>query len=99
MSSRPIYVGSAVKEIRNARNMTQAQLAEKSGMGLQSIQHIEAERRSLTPKSLSGIAAALSVPVTYLFLLVDETDDPIVCRFQSLARKSLGITTKEPMPA
>ncbi len=94
MEIEPVYVGRAVSEIRReSRGLTQSQLAAKCGLGLQSLQNIEANRRGVSPSSLRAIAVALDVPVTYLFLLCDDADDDQIRDFQALARKSLGIET------
>jgi len=94
MSGKPGYVGRAVKEIRQARKMTQSKLAAACGMELQSIQNIESDRRGVSPKSASDIATNLDVPVTYLYLLADESSDQLVKEFQVLARQTLGIESR-----
>lgn len=60
-----------IKQLRESRGLTQAQLAEKSRMSRSQLAMIEAETRPGNTLRLNAIAAALGVPPEALF----ETSD------------------------
>ena len=55
-----------IEQIRKSKKMTQKELAEKSGIGLRSIQRYERGERSPTIRMLYKIADALKVNVSQL---------------------------------
>lgn len=58
-----------VREIREEKRMTQAELAEKSGLSRQTIIAIETEENySTTTGTLLKIANALETPINLIFL-------------------------------
>lgn len=58
-----------LKELRDEKRMTQAELAEKSGVSRQTICAIENEENySTTTSTLLKIANALETPVNLIFL-------------------------------
>ena len=63
--------GKRIKDKRNELDMTQRQLAEKSGTALRSIQDYESEKR--TPKIDTRIALANALGVSYADLFMDQT--------------------------
>jgi transcriptional regulator with XRE-family HTH domain len=71
--------GRAIKLVRTAYGLTQAQLAERLSVGASHLSLIEAERRKPSLEVLEEIANALGVPVHLLALLASdayEIDDP-----------------------
>lgn len=56
-------IGSRIREIRKEKGLTQAQLAEKSGLCRPYIVDLEAGRRNHTTKTLAAIAEACGVSV------------------------------------
>ena len=66
-------VGNRVRELREAKGWTQAQLAEKVGVARQSIISIEKGRFLPTIETALGIRAALEHPLEDIFWLKDET--------------------------
>jgi transcriptional regulator with XRE-family HTH domain len=61
-------VGYKIKEIRESRDMTQEELAEKSGVSRVTISGLEnGTERNTTSKTLVKIAAALGVTVDQIF--------------------------------
>jgi DNA-binding XRE family transcriptional regulator len=54
-------VGYRVAELRRARGLTQVALAEKLGLGFQSVQHIERGTQNLTIRTMTRLSAALGV--------------------------------------
>ncbi len=61
-------MGRRVAEVRRARGLTQAELAEAAGVTTRYIQTIESGRQNLTLVSLFHVAAALRVAVLDLFV-------------------------------
>lgn len=57
---------SLVKAIRRWRGMTQADVAEKTGLGQGYISEIETREKKGTDETLTRIAAALDVPAKWL---------------------------------
>lgn len=91
MPGEPVKIGQAVADMREARGWTQAELAKKCSMGVGSLQHIERDRRGASPRAAKAIADAFEVPVTYLYLLAEDSEDKLLKKFQRVARKLLGI--------
>ncbi len=62
-------MGYRIKELREARKMTQAELAEKSGVSRGTISALEQNTvRETTTKTLVNIAKALDSTVDQLFI-------------------------------
>ena len=60
-------LGRRVAEERRRRGLTQAQLAEKTGVELRIIQHIEAGTRASVTRSLYDLAMGMGVTLSSLF--------------------------------
>lgn len=61
MSVNYISIGQRIKELRKAKNWTQAHLAEKSGIEPSNISHIERAATKLSLPTLISIVNALEV--------------------------------------
>lgn len=59
-------IGARIREVRMEKGMTQAQLAERSGLCRSYIMSIEAGQRNPTVKTVTAIAEALGVSVKEL---------------------------------
>ncbi|MBQ6637830.1 MAG: helix-turn-helix transcriptional regulator [Lachnospiraceae bacterium] len=66
-------LGSRIKEIRNARNLTQEQIADTIGMSRQRYARIERGENSVTLENLSAIAKVLDVTVGDITRVLDES--------------------------
>lgn len=63
-------MGYKIKEIRESRDMTQEELAEKSGVSRVTISGLEnGTERNTTSKTLVKIASALGVTVDQIFFM------------------------------
>lgn len=60
-------MGYKIKELREKRNMTQEELAEKSGVSRTIISFLENGNPNTTSKTLVNIARALDVSIDQLF--------------------------------
>lgn len=63
LRKRMEWVGNKIRETRKSRGLTQAELAEKTGLPQSHISRLEAGRHSPSHKTLECIAAALAVSV------------------------------------
>lgn len=64
-----------IRDLREAKGMSQAALSEKSGLSATYISLIESGKKSPTLKSLQKISTGLDVPFPVLsFLALDEED-------------------------
>lgn len=89
-----LMIGDTIRELRLLKKWTQLQLAEATGLKRLTISQIESNYRGVSTPNLSKLAIALGVPVCYLHLLSDESEDPLVQDFQQLARSSLSLPPK-----
>ena len=62
-----VKIGNRIKEIREANNLTQDQLAKKSKLDRTFITHVEKGRRNLSVISLEKILKALDTPARKFF--------------------------------
>jgi transcriptional regulator with XRE-family HTH domain len=60
-------IGLRIQELRIARDLSQANLAERVGVDTQTIQRAERGRVSLALEKMERIAGALEVPMSSLF--------------------------------
>lgn len=67
-----LFVGKKIRAARKAAGLTQAQLAEKSGVAAITIHQYEAGKRQPRMKQLADIAAALNMSVDSLITFEDE---------------------------
>lgn len=74
-----------ITELRQAQGWTQERLANESGVGLRTVQRLEAGQDA-SLETLSLVADALRVPVRELFATID--DDALSSRVDSLQRRS-----------
>ena len=65
-SSRLVLARNVVN-LRHARNLTQAELAERSGLDRSYVGSIEQARRNISIDNIDRLAAALDVPTRDLF--------------------------------
>jgi len=65
-------MGLLIRQIRESKQLTQTQLAEKAGVSRSQLSEIENEKKPANTRRLSAIANALNVSVTDLF---DNTAD------------------------
>lgn len=69
-------VGQRLRTERRARGLTQAELAERAGIALETVSRIEQGHTRPTIRTLDKIAGALGIPVRDLFSGEDATPPP-----------------------
>ncbi len=62
-----VDVGRRIAELRAARSLTQAELAEGAGVSVKYVQRVEAGQENLTIRTLAKFAELLEVRVVELF--------------------------------
>jgi transcriptional regulator with XRE-family HTH domain len=68
-------IGKGIRVIRAARNLSQKQLAEVSGLDSSYISLVEAGKRAPKDEAIQAIAKALRVPKYLLLLLSSDKED------------------------
>ena len=71
-----MHIGKRLKEIRQSKGMTLAELAEKSGVQIATLSRIENDKMTGTLQSHLNIAEALGVDVTHLYKDIIREDSP-----------------------
>lgn len=84
-----LKVSEAIIELRMAKNMTQEELSEASDLNLSLIQWIESEPSGFSRQIIERIASALGVPSSFVYLLAEKSDNPLVMDLQDAVRKSI----------
>lgn len=72
--------GRRLKILRRAKNLNQAQLAEKVGIETKYLSNIETGRRSPSFEKTVALAKALDVPISALFSFDGEETDPKILK-------------------
>jgi transcriptional regulator with XRE-family HTH domain len=72
--------GKRLKALRKANKLSQAQLAERIGVGTKFLGDLETARRSPSFETLGSIARELDVGVYNLFYFEKFEDDPKIIR-------------------
>jgi transcriptional regulator with XRE-family HTH domain len=65
-------LGTRVRELREARGLTQEALGERAGISWHYVSSIERARKGATTETLAALAAALDLTLSELFLGVDR---------------------------
>lgn len=75
-----IFRGDRLKKLREARDITQDELAGRLGFSQSQVNKYESGRSEPTPEVITRIAREFEVTTDYLLGLVDNTDGHIVSR-------------------
>lgn len=68
-------IGKAIRSLRNARDLTQRELAAKMQVDASYVSFLEKDKRDPTFSTLRSVAAALDAPL-YLLVLLATKDEP-----------------------
>lgn len=70
-------IGSAIKEFRKKRGLTQKDLAQKSGLSANALCTLERNLSFPTKETIEKICTALGIPVSFLlFFAITDEDVP-----------------------
>lgn len=80
-------IGRGILEVREIFEMSQEDLAVASGLTEQFIDAVE--RGVVEPdfEHVNAIAEALRIPVTYVEIFSNQTDDALLAKFKATAKK------------
>ncbi|AUA19033.1 TPA: helix-turn-helix transcriptional regulator [Streptococcus suis] len=67
------YIGTRVRQIRKAKNLSQQQLSEKAEVGIDYISNLETKGSNIKVDTLEKIISALEIEVSDFFQVVDST--------------------------
>ncbi len=70
-----LNIGLAMKQCRDAKNLTLQEMAEKSGLTKSYLSRIENSQRDPTISALEKISLALDIPLNILILLSEDEKD------------------------
>ena len=65
-------IGSKIRKYRKKKNLTQEKLAEKAGLHLTFIAHIESGKKVCSINTLNKISQALNITIDKLFIPVEK---------------------------
>lgn len=82
--------GVGIREIRRIFKMSVEDLAIASGLTTESIGMFERLSEIPTVDDLDAIAVALGIPVSYIVMFSDQSDDPLVKKFKRVTRNLLN---------
>jgi len=68
-------IGKSIRELRKAKGLSQAQLAQKTGVTQAAISHIESGSKRASGGSVKKICKALGVPESLLYINAAERED------------------------
>jgi len=68
-------LGAAIKELRKVKNLSQGQLAQKTGLSQTSLSQIERGRKRASESSVKKICKALGVSESLLYISAAERED------------------------
>ena len=86
-------LGRRIKELRESKDLTQEQLAEKIGIGHRNLSKIECGNNFVTSETLSKIISALQVEAKDLFDFNHKNDKEILKRelFEAIKYEKVDI--------
>ncbi len=86
-------LGRRIKELRESKDLTQEQLAEKIGIGQRNLSKIECGNNFVTSETLSKIISALQVEAKDLFDFNHKNDKEILKRelFEAIKEEKVDI--------
>lgn len=70
-----LNIGLAMKQCRDAKNLTLQEMAEKSGLTKSYLSRIENSQRDPTISALEKISLALDIPLNIFILLSEDEDE------------------------
>lgn len=96
MDSQNLDIGFAVREMREAKEVTQEEVAIALGITVNFLSQVENGRRDLSTKKMEELASFFQVPVSFIYVLADDGKKKAVGLLQNLVYKSLAINPSSP---
>lgn len=86
---RLLMIGRGLRLVRTNKEITQDVLAKLSGLSINFLSSVENGRKGVSQSVAERIAGALQVPTSFLYLLGDLSNEPLVRELQNAVLKSL----------
>jgi len=90
-----INIGRSLREIRSRKGITQDELCKRARISINFLSQVENGRKGISHAAAERIAEALTIPISFLYLLADQTNNPLVHDLQEAVRTSLGLRKGE----
>lgn len=91
-------IACVIKEIRSGLNITQRELAEKSGLTINYLSLLENGKRGIGLERLNDVAKALGVPAELVILLASDVRDKknkdadrLLRQLQRITHQAIGL--------
>jgi transcriptional regulator with XRE-family HTH domain len=69
-------IGEVIRKLRKAKKATLEEIAFVAGTDAANLSRIERDKQNVTPEILGGIANALEVPISSLYLIAEQIVQP-----------------------
>lgn len=86
-------IGATIRTIRRAKGMTQSDVCKKAGYTVNHLSLIESGKRGLSTGALEKIAYALGIPPSFIIVIAEQNDDPILLACKRRVYQEIGIRT------
>jgi transcriptional regulator with XRE-family HTH domain len=84
-----LVIGEALRAIRSRKGVKQEELARRTGLTVNFLSLLENGKKGVSHRVVERIAEALDVPVSFLYLLADRSDNPLVTDLKAAVLRSL----------
>ena len=84
-----LLIGDALRVIRSKKEITQEELSRRTRLSISFLSRVENGRKGVSLMVAERVAEALGVPTSFLYLLADRSDQPIVQDLQKAVLQSL----------
>lgn len=95
MSDIAKQLGQRIRELRTQRHMSQEELSFKAGISPAHLGQIERALKNPTVDTLAKIAAALDIPISYLFTMDTASVEPQNTTVGKISAQLLGMSEEE----
>jgi len=87
-------VGARLRELRASLDLSQGELAERAGLGVETISRMERGVQGLTLDNLYKVVEALDVPLYLVFDVLEKKEDLVECAAISEILQMLRLAPK-----
>lgn len=95
MKVQEVDIGNAIRELREAKDVTQEDVANALGVTVNFISQVENGRRKLSSTKMETLAGFFEIPLSFIYVLADDGRKKGVGLLQNLVYKSLAIKPSE----
>ena len=95
MENQEVDIGYAIQQLREAKDVTQEEVAEALDVTINFVSQVENGRRKLSSNKMEALAAFFDIPLSFIYVMADDGRKKGVGLLQNLVYKSLAIKPKE----